>query len=74
VLPATTGVTQVDLAKLLGVAGRTVRRWMEGACAPPAIAGGLCEGEWALPHLVREARPPRRRPRAISSALFVLRA
>ena len=38
VLLATTGVTQVDLAKLLGVAGRTVRRWMEGACTPPAVA------------------------------------
>jgi hypothetical protein len=28
VLLATTGLTQLDLAKLLGVASRTVRRWM----------------------------------------------
>jgi transcriptional regulator with XRE-family HTH domain len=38
VLLAATGLTQVDLAKLLGVASRTVRRWMEGACTPPAVA------------------------------------
>jgi transcriptional regulator with XRE-family HTH domain len=38
VLLATTGLTQMDLAKLLGVAGRTVRRWMEGVCKPPAAA------------------------------------
>ena len=28
VLLATTGLTQLDLAKLLGVASRTVRRWL----------------------------------------------
>jgi transcriptional regulator with XRE-family HTH domain len=38
VLLATTGLTQVDLAKLLRVAGRTVRRWMQGVCTPPAVA------------------------------------
>ena len=36
VLLATTGLTQLDLAKLLGVASRTVRRWMQGVCTPPA--------------------------------------
>jgi transcriptional regulator with XRE-family HTH domain len=35
---ATTGLTQLDLAKLLGVASRTVRRWMQGVCTPPAVA------------------------------------
>jgi transcriptional regulator with XRE-family HTH domain len=34
VLLATTGLTQLDLAKLLGVASRTVRRWMQGVCTP----------------------------------------
>jgi hypothetical protein len=38
VLLATTGLTQLDLAKLLGVASRTVRRWMQGVCTPPAVA------------------------------------
>ena len=38
VLLATTGLTQLDLAKLLGVASRTVRRWMQGMCTPPAVA------------------------------------
>jgi hypothetical protein len=38
VLLATTGLTQLDLARLLPVAGRTVRRWMEGVCKPPAVA------------------------------------
>jgi hypothetical protein len=34
VLVATTGLTQLDLVKLLGVASRTVRRWMQGVCTP----------------------------------------
>jgi transcriptional regulator with XRE-family HTH domain len=38
VLLATTGLTQVDLAKLLRVASRSVRRWMEGVCTPPSAA------------------------------------
>jgi len=38
VLLATTELTQLDLAKLLGVASRTVRRWMQGVCTPPAVA------------------------------------
>jgi transcriptional regulator with XRE-family HTH domain len=38
VLLATTGLTQLDLARLVRVAGRTVRRWMEGVCKPPAAA------------------------------------
>jgi DNA-binding transcriptional regulator YiaG len=38
VLLATTGVTQMDLARLVRVAGRTVRRWMQGVCTPPAVA------------------------------------
>src|ERR1700730_19013978 len=38
VLLATTGLAQLDLAKLLGVASRTVRRGMQGVCTPPAVA------------------------------------
>jgi transcriptional regulator with XRE-family HTH domain len=38
VLLATTGLTQVDLARLLRVASRTVRRWMQGVRTPPAVA------------------------------------
>jgi transcriptional regulator with XRE-family HTH domain len=38
VLLATTGLTQLDLARLLRVNGRTVRRWIEGVCKPPAAA------------------------------------
>ena len=38
VLLATTGLTQLDLARLLPVAGRTVRRWMQGVLTPPAVA------------------------------------
>jgi hypothetical protein len=39
VLLATTGLTQLDLARLVRVAGRTVRRWMQGGvCTPPAVA------------------------------------
>ena len=34
VLLATTGLTQLDLARLLPVAGRTVRRWMQGVLTP----------------------------------------
>jgi hypothetical protein len=37
----TTGLTQLDLARLVRVAGRTVRRCMEGVCKPPAAA--LCQ-------------------------------
>ena|ERR1041384_6133453 len=36
VLLAATGLTQTDAAKLLGVAGRTMRRWVEGRAIPPA--------------------------------------
>ena len=38
VLIATTGLTQVDLAKLHRVAGWTVRGWMQVVCTPPAVA------------------------------------
>ena len=38
VLLATNGVTQEDLAKLLRVAGRSARRWMQGVRRPPAMA------------------------------------
>ena len=38
VLLAKTGLTQTEAAALLGVANRTVRRWLEGVCAPPAAA------------------------------------
>jgi hypothetical protein len=38
VLLAKTGLTQTDAAPLLGVAGRTVRRWIEGVRTPPAVA------------------------------------
>jgi transcriptional regulator with XRE-family HTH domain len=38
VLLATTGLTQLHLARLLRVAGRTVRRWMQGICVPPPVA------------------------------------
>jgi transcriptional regulator with XRE-family HTH domain len=38
VLLARTGLSQTDAAALLGVAGRTVRRWIEGVGAPPAVA------------------------------------
>ena len=38
VLLATTGLRQTDAAALLCVAGRTMRRWMEGVRAPPAVA------------------------------------
>jgi transcriptional regulator with XRE-family HTH domain len=41
VLLATTGLTQLDLARLLRVNGRTVRRWIEGVCKPPAAAALL---------------------------------
>ena len=37
-LLATTGLTQTGAAAFLGVAGRTVRRWMEGVYTPPASA------------------------------------
>ena len=51
VLLATTGLTQLDLARLLPVAGRTVRRWMEGVCKPPAVAFEELE---ALAHTLDE--------------------
>jgi transcriptional regulator with XRE-family HTH domain len=51
VLLATTGLTQLDLARLLPVAGRTVRRWMEGICKPPAVAFEELE---ALAHTLDE--------------------
>jgi predicted transcriptional regulator len=38
VLLARTGLTQTDAAPLLGVSGRTVRRWIEGVRTPPAVA------------------------------------
>jgi transcriptional regulator with XRE-family HTH domain len=38
VLLAMTGLTQTDAAALLGVASRTVRRWMEGDRVPPVTA------------------------------------
>jgi hypothetical protein len=38
VLLARTGLTQTDAAPLLGVAGRTVRRWIVGVRTPPAGA------------------------------------
>jgi transcriptional regulator with XRE-family HTH domain len=38
VLLARTGLTQMDAAAVLGVAGRTFRRWMEGAHDPPTEA------------------------------------
>jgi transcriptional regulator with XRE-family HTH domain len=44
VLLATTGLTQEDLAKLLRVAGRSVRRWMQGVRPPPAVAIKELEG------------------------------
>ena len=37
VLLAMTGLTQTDAAALLGVAGRSMRRWIEGAQPPPAV-------------------------------------
>jgi transcriptional regulator with XRE-family HTH domain len=38
VLLAMTGLTQTEAAALVGVASRTVRRWMEGVRKPPAVA------------------------------------
>jgi len=38
VLLAMTGLTQNEAAALVGVASRTVRRWMEGVRKPPAVA------------------------------------
>jgi transcriptional regulator with XRE-family HTH domain len=38
VLLAMTGLTQTEAAALVGVASRTMRRWMEGVCKPPAVA------------------------------------
>ena len=38
VLLAMTGLTQTEAAALVGVAGRTMRRWMEGVRKPPAVA------------------------------------
>jgi hypothetical protein len=38
VLLAMTGLTQNEPAALVGVASRTMRRWMEGVCKPPAVA------------------------------------
>jgi transcriptional regulator with XRE-family HTH domain len=38
VLLARTGLTQTDAALVIGVAGRTVRRWIEGVRTPPAVA------------------------------------
>src|SRR5262249_49342435 len=38
VLLASTGLTQADAAELLGVADRSVRRWMEGVSTPPTVA------------------------------------
>ena len=38
VLLAITGLTQTEGAAVLGVSGRTMRRWMEGVRIPPAIA------------------------------------
>jgi transcriptional regulator with XRE-family HTH domain len=51
VLLATTGLTQLDLARLLRVNGRSVRRWMEGVCTPPAVAIEQLE---ALAHTLDE--------------------
>jgi transcriptional regulator with XRE-family HTH domain len=51
VLLATTGLTQLDLARLLRVNGRTVRRWIEGVCKPPAAAIEQLE---ALAHTLDE--------------------
>ena len=48
VLLATTGLTQLDLAKLLGVASRTVRRWMQGVCTPPLGRKLIRRGPCAL--------------------------
>jgi DNA-binding transcriptional regulator YiaG len=44
VLLATTGLTQLDLARLLPVAGRTVRRWMTEKSDNPAAALFLQKG------------------------------
>ena len=38
VLLAMTGLTQTEAAALVGVASRTMRRWMEGVCKPPVVA------------------------------------
>ena len=38
VLLGRTGLSQMDAARLLGVAGRTFRRWMEGIAATPSGA------------------------------------
>jgi transcriptional regulator with XRE-family HTH domain len=38
VLLATTGLTQTEAAALVGVAGRTMRRWIEGVHIPSAVA------------------------------------
>ena len=54
VLLATTGLTQLDLARLLPVAGRTVRRWMQGVLAPPAVAFEQLENAERLGSLARE--------------------
>jgi transcriptional regulator with XRE-family HTH domain len=51
VLLATTGLTQLDLARLLRVDGRTVRRWMQGVSPPPAVAIEQLE---ALAHTLDE--------------------
>ena len=40
VLLAMTGLTQTEAAALVGVAGRTMRRWMEGVRKPPSV--GVC--------------------------------
>src|SRR5258708_39767017 len=38
VLLAKTGLTQTGAAPILGVSGRTMRRWVEGVRTPPALA------------------------------------
>ena len=38
VLLAMTGLTQTEAAALVGVSGRTMRRWIEGVRIPPAVA------------------------------------
>jgi hypothetical protein len=38
VLLATTGLTQTSAAALIGVAGRIMRRWIEGVRIPPTGA------------------------------------
>jgi transcriptional regulator with XRE-family HTH domain len=80
VLLATTGLTQLDLAKLLGVASRTVRRWMQGVCTPPAVAikelealareGRACSRSQVRPGAILlelTTNPRRRSPSGVSS-------